>query len=93
MVVDVVAVVPINQNSVWHMEKKVSGATRKKHFSKLCRSIKSNGGGTIAKHHSCYDFHEMEEKEIQFQYDTDAIEIKRTLIHFPHHCMNPARNY
>ena len=54
----------------------------KKHFSKLCRSSKFNGGGSIAKHHSSHDVHEKEEMEIQFKCDTDAVEIKRTLIQF-----------
>ena len=34
----------------------------------------------------------MEEKEIQFQYDTDAIEIKRTLIQFTTPVYNPPKN-
>ena len=55
---------------------------KENHFSKLCRSSKSTGGGSKAQSHSCHDVHEMEGKEIQFQYDTDAIEIKGTLIKF-----------
>ena len=55
---------------------------KKNHLSKLCRSSKSTGDGSIAKHHTHCDVHGMEEKEIQFQYDTDAIEIKRTLVQF-----------
>ena len=62
------------------MEENVTDATRKKHFSKLCRSSKFTGGGSIAKFHSHHDIHEMEEKEIQFQYGTDAIKIKGTLM-------------
>ena len=55
---------------------------KKNHFSKLCRSRKSTGCGSKVQHHLHHDVHEMVEKEIQFQYDTDAIKIKRTLIPF-----------
>ena len=82
VVVDNITVaLPINQtmSGIW---KRVLHVPQENHFSKLCRSSKSTGGGSKAKYHSCHDVHEMEEKEIQFQYDTDAIKIKRTLIQF-----------
>ena len=94
MVVDVVTVVLlINQNSVWHMEKNVTVATNKNHFSKLSRSSKSTGGGHIAKHHSWCDVHEMEEKEILFHYDTDAIKIKSTYIQFTTPVYESSKNF
>ena len=65
-----------------HQPKECYRCHKKNHFSKLYRSSKSTGGDSIAKCHSCHDVHELEEKEIQFQYDTDAIKIKRTLIQF-----------
>ena len=68
------------QKGVWHKEKNVTSFTIKKHFSILCRSSKSTGGGSKVQHHLHCDLHEMGEKEIQFQYDTDAIKIKGTLI-------------
>ena len=55
---------------------------QEKPILKVCRSGKCNGGDSKVQHHLHHDVHEMEEKEIQFQYDTDAIEIKRTLIQF-----------
>ena len=80
MMVNVIAVVLlINQKSVQHMEKNVTSAN---HFSKLCRSSKSTGGGSKAQNHLHCHVHEMEEKAIQFQYDTYVIKMKRTLIQF-----------
>ena len=85
IVVDVTTVVLlINQNSVWHMEKNVTGATRKPFFKALQES-ESTGGGSKAQHQSHHDVHEMEEKEIQFQYGNDGIKIKRTLNNQPKH--------
>ena len=66
-VVDVITVAfLVNQNSVQLFEKNVTGATRKKHLSKLCRS-KSTSGGSKAQHHLHHDVHEMVEKEIDLQ--------------------------
>ena len=67
VVVNVITVVLfINQNSVQHTKKNATGATRKNHFSRLCRSSKSTGGVITGQHHLCHDVHEMEEKGIQF---------------------------
>ena len=54
--------------------KKCYRCHMKNHFSSLCTSSKSTGAGSIAKCHSHHDVHEMEGKEIQFQYDTDGTE-------------------
>ena len=82
MVVDVVTVVLlINQNCLVY-GKECYRCHKKNHFSKHCRSCKSTSVGSITKCYLHCDVHEMEEKEIQIQYDTDAIMIKRTLIQF-----------